>query len=250
MDLPVQILAYGPFLSDNVEVFWQQRPPIPADVGAYIDQRWERCAAEARNAGRKLFNSSVIHLVEFSSRPEKLVLHLASTDYKTFLVTCLHDHAWFTQNHPSAITPAMGNSILLTHHGEAILGLRSGSVAYYAGRAHIFGGVMDWPGHAVITSAPILDHLYRELHEELGISAAALAGAPQVLGIFYDPALHQPELVWHAPLAGSATLELKQFNPDEHEKLIRLPLDRPDSSPAALTPVAAAVLRRAADLRL
>ena len=242
MDLSAKILVAGPFNAANVQIIRCESPAIPPEARSYIDQRWEEYCREARLLGRKLFNSAVTHLADFQNSSGKLTLHLAKSDYKTFLVTCLRDHGWFLSHHPKAITPAMGNSILLTHNNEAILGLRGGSVAYYAGRAHIFGGVMDWPVEQFASSEQILAHLYRELEEELSLDKKSLADIPRVVGLFYDPALNQPELVWHAELADIDALKPEHLNQDEHEKLIRLPLDNPSSSPAPLTPVAAMVL--------
>ena len=246
MDSPAKILVAGPFNAANVQVIKCESPAIPPEARSYIDQRWEEYCREARLLGRKLFNSAVTHLADFRNSSGKLVLNLAKSDYKTFLVTCLRDHGWFLSHHPKAITPAMGNSILLTHNNEAILGLRGGSVAYYASRAHIFGGVMDWPEHdlepGVSGNEPILAHLYRELEEELGLDEKFLADIPRVVGLFYDPALNQPELVWHGELANANALKPERLNQDEHEKLIRLPLGNPSSSPAPLTPVTAVVL--------
>ena len=253
MDAKANILATGPFNAANVQIIRCESPVIPSEARSYIDQRWEEYCREARLLGRKLFNSSVTHLADFQNLSGKLVLNLAKSDYKTFLVTCLRDHGWFLAHFPKAIISGMGNSVLLTHKGEAILGLRGGSVAYYAGRAHIFGGVMDWPEHdlsqGLSGSEPILAHLYRELEEELNLDKKSMADVPRVMGLFYDPALNQPELVWHAELADSNAIKPEHLNQDEHEKFIRVRLDNPSSSPAPLTPVTVVVLNLASQWR-
>ena len=242
MGLKAKILACGPFDAANVQIIERVSPEMPSVAQGYIDQRWQDHCREAGLLGRKLFNNPVTHLADLQISSGKLVLHMAKSDYKTFLVTCLRDHDWFTARYPKAIASGMGNSILLTHNGEAILGLRGGSVAYYAGRAHIFGGVMDWPDKPFTDSEQILAHLYRELDEELGLDEKTLHNVPRVLGLFYDPALHQPELVWHAEVADSGSIKPERLNREEHEKFIRVRLDNPSLLATPFTPVTAAVL--------
>ncbi len=161
-----------------------------------------------------------------------------------FFVTCVRDHPWFKANAPEALHEALGNSLLLTHGNHVVLGVRSDSVASYRGYAHVFGGVLEPPAaDAAADGSFILDHLQRELLQEIGLSLQALKHPPKLIALLRDHQLHQPELVWWGELApGNAKYDVAF---EEHDQLLTLPLQDAliTGEPAIpLTPVARAAI--------
>ncbi len=153
-----------------------------------------------------LFNGEITQLlgsreINNGSVEPSVELTLAPTDYKTFLVTRVRDRKWFEQNAPDAMARALGNSVLLTRGGEAVLGIRSEKVGVYPHRAHLIGGVLERLGSAEFPASAegLIAHLLKELHEEAGVEKAELATRgewPRLLALAEDPFLGQPEAVW------------------------------------------------------
>jgi hypothetical protein len=246
MAKPPDILARGPFTADQITIRWDPQPrPISSEVGDYIEQRWDAYCADARHSNRILYNGLVAELRTVAVRNNRLELSLSCTDYKTFLVTAMRDRAWFLVNAPDAISPALGNSILLTIDQRAILGVRSQAVAAYPGRVHLFGGVLDAPevaGHPLDTDF-LLRHLFQELHEELQVLPEHFLTPPRVLAVLRDDFLGQPELAWYAALKGPIDTLLGSLNTEEHDQYALLDLAQPTTSPCLnLTPVAQTML--------
>ena len=246
MCTPPDILARGPFTTDQITIRWDPQPrPISSSAGDYIEERWDRYCAEARHNNRMLYNGLVAELRAAEVRNNRLELSLSPTDYKTFVVTCMRDRTWFLANAPEAISPALGNSILLTMNHQAILGVRSQAVAAYPGRVHLFGGVLDAPevaGQSLDTNF-LLRHLYQELHEELQITPEHFLAPPRVLALLRDDFLGQPELAWHAPLKGPIDTLLGSLNTEEHDQYALLDLAQPVAAySVGLTPVARKML--------
>lgn len=184
-----------------INVLWEPQPQaISSEAAAYIDARWNHYTAEARAQGKTLFNGPITRLLEVrAGQPPQIVLRLGLSDYKTFVVTRLRDRPWFQAHAPEAMALALGNSALLTHGNQALLGLRSQLVSAYAGRLHLFGGVLEALGTAQFPAGTqgLLAHLELELHEEAGLLPHELEPAgPRVLGLAHDEFLGQPEIFW------------------------------------------------------
>jgi hypothetical protein len=224
----VDILADGPFFPPLITVAYACHNPAPPDLRARVEARWHECLEAAKRENRTLFNAPVAFLKTYAVRGGSLHLELAPTDYKTFLVTTLRDRDWFERHCPAAITPALGNSIFLTFENTAYLGLRSHAVAAYPGKAHLFGGVLDWPGNQATGPEALLAHLYRELHEELGLMPEALTAPPRLLALLRDPFLMQPELVWHGTIKEPLTT-LPAYDA-EHDRLVPLTWNPPSTT--------------------
>lgn len=237
----MDILAPGPFALSQLHVQWNAAPTqISPAAAAHIAARWREYTAAAQADGKTLFNSAIARGIAFRSSGDDLHLQLGPADYKTFLVTCLRDRPWFLAHAPEAIAPALGNSALLTCGPRAFLGLRSQRVSAYAGHGHLCGGVLDVPD---ATRPPkcaddLVVHLQRELHEELALTRDAFAAPPVLLGVFRDPQLYQPELVWQWELRHPLT----NIHPHEHDAL--LCIARQDSPAQPLTPIAREALAR------
>jgi 8-oxo-dGTP pyrophosphatase MutT (NUDIX family) len=184
-----------------IEVRWEPTPPgLSPSAAAHVEARWAAYVAAAQAGGKDLFNGPVTRLLAADRVDGRVVLRLGPADYKTFVVTCLRDRAWFAAHAPDAPTPALGNSVLLTHRGEAFLGRRSPRVSAYAGRLHLVGGVLDVLGTPEFppTVDGLVGHLRKELEEEVGLTAGDLdsAAGPRFLGVVRDDFLAQPEAIW------------------------------------------------------
>ncbi len=213
----IKILAQGNLT--GVAVHWDPCPCIlePA-VQAYIDERWAVYMQDAQAHGRTLFNGPITRLMDHRVERTTLHLSLGPSDFKTFLVTALRDHAWFAGRAPAAICAALGNSGLIAYGQQCVLGIRSSNVAAYAGKAHVFGGVLEQLDTSDYPASPegLLAHLRCELQEELDLTAPDLAGQPRLLAMVYDQTLHQPELLWHWELQNPIATILHRLNQDEH----------------------------------
>jgi len=203
----------GGFPASVVEVQWQRDPlPLSAAAARRMSEQWQACLTHAAARQSTLFDGPITCLVEarHAGTPDQpqVLLRLAPGSYKAFVVTRLHDRAWFEAHAPESLTLALGNSVLLTHGNEALLGIRSQNVSAYAGRAHLIGGVLetlDTPAYPASVEG-LIAHLMAELREEVHIAPQDLAPRyplphltpawPRLLGIFYDHALGQPECIW------------------------------------------------------
>ncbi|HEY4329998.1 MAG TPA: hypothetical protein VGN88_09700, partial [Phycisphaerae bacterium] len=184
----------------SLQIEWDPAgPPATPAAQAHIDARWNDYLSQATAHNKSLFDGRITRLISCRiDKPGTLHLCLGPATYKSFLVTRLRDRAWFEENAPDAMVLALGNSALLTHGHEALLGLRSENVSAYAGRLHLFGGVLEELATPKFPASPegIIAHLRLELSEEVRIHAADLAPAPRVLGTAHDNHLGQPELFW------------------------------------------------------
>ncbi len=239
----VDILALGLLDPAQIEVAWSApRTAQSAAAQERITAHWNEHITEARRQQRVLFNSPIARLLG-AKQPNPggpLRLELTGGDYRSFFVTCVRDHPWFKANAPEALHEALGNSLLLTHGNHVVLGVRSDAVASYRGYAHVFGGVLEPPAaDAAADGSFILDHLQRELLQEIGLSLQALKHPPKLIALLRDHQLHQPELVWWGELApGNAKYDVAF---EEHDQLLTLPLQDAliTGEPAIpLTPVA------------
>jgi hypothetical protein len=184
-----------------VDVLWDPQPQVfSPDAAAPIEDRWRLYLADAQANGKTLFDGPITRLLEVrTDRWPRITLRLGPAQYKTFLVTRVRDRPWFEAHAPHDMALALGNSALLTHGHQALLGLRSDRVSAYAGRLHMFGGVLealDTP-HFPASTEGLLAHLRLELHEEARLTPAELEDTgPRVLGIAHDDFLGQPEIFW------------------------------------------------------
>lgn len=241
----LEILASGMFSAEQIVLTYTDHHAPPPEALSRIEERWEQYMHAACHEGRTLFNSPVAYLKSVSAAGGILNLELGPTDYKTFLVTTLRDQDWFQRHSPAAITPALGNSILLTHAHTAYLGVRSKAVAAYPHWAHLFGGVLDWPAQRDGNADVLLEHLYRELDEELGIGTSYLAAPPRVLAVMRDPLLAQPELVWHGELKEPLPMHHNAVNPGEHDGILAIAMTDNIAAGPPMTPVSKQAIVRA-----
>lgn len=237
----VERLAVGPW--DAVEVVWAGEDERgSADAREYIEQRWAGYLADARAAGRSLFNGPITWLKSWRVAEGRLWLELGATDYKTFLVTVLRNREWFLWSAPDAMRPGLGNSVLLTRGdrgGEALLGVRSAKVAAYPGRGHLFGGVLDYLRDKERNQSGLVGHVHKELQEELGMGTHEV-GAARPLGLYRDSFLGQPELVWQMESSVGWDELAGRMDREEHDGLRVVGADGVGGAGAGWTPVAQA----------
>lgn len=242
MSTPPHILARGPFALDQLLITWNPEPrDIPTAAIDFIDERWDSYRNEARRTSRMLYNGLVAELRSAAVNDNRLEISLSPTDYKTFLISTIRDRDWFLSNAPNSISPALGNSILLTSGDKAVLGVRSKAVAAYPGWAHLFGGVLNAPDitGAILDTSFVLAHLYQELQEEINLSPDLLTAPPRMLALLRDDFLNQPELTWHAPLKCPIAHLIKSLNIEEHDQFVVMDMAKPaESSGFELTPIA------------
>ena len=223
----------GRWGASNLQLEWVAEPEMPTAARTLIDQLWAAECAKAASRGRVLFDGPVAVLAGWEQRGPNLGLRLYPGKYSDFQITCIRHPGSF---HDEARRPALGSSVLLTHMGKAILGLRSQSSATYPGCLHLIGGTLTLNRGA--TGADALHELQREMHEELGLAPADMVTAPLVFGLLYEPNLHQPELVWTAPIRSGLSVDLAVNH--EHSGLLRVTFAEltKGSLPNPVTPVA------------
>ena len=204
-----------------VEVLWEPQPQVVSAAAAeYIDRHWLQYAAEARAAGKTLFDGPITRLLEVrTDRMPHVVLRLGPSNYKTFLVTRLRDRAWFDAHAPADVSLALGNSALLTCGDEALLGLRSDRVSAYPRRLHSFGGVVEALGTARFPASTegLLAHLRLELDEEAHLKPHELEeSGPRLLSAAMDDFLGQPEIIWQWKTRISLKEVAARLDDEEH----------------------------------
>src|SRR5205823_1551705 len=98
---------------------------------------------------------------------------------------------------PDVMANPVGVSpILLSSDNYLILGRRNATVAYYPNRLHPFAGALE-PTDVVSDRADVFAAIERELREELNFSPGDLVEI-RCLGLVQEPALRQPEMIFHA----------------------------------------------------
>jgi len=245
--------GFGP---DALRVHWEPTPLTPSPLAAQrMRTQWQECLKDAAGHGRTLFDGSITRLIEtrLVGTPAHpcVELRLGPGSYQAFVVTRLRDRAWFEAHAPESLTLALGNSVLLTHGNQTLLGIRSQNVSAYAGRAHQIGGVLE----ALDTTAfpanveGVIAHLLVELYEEAHVEPQDLAPRyplphltpvwPRFLGIFYDHVLGQPEMIWQWETETPLHHIAQRINKTEHDSHVIVARGNiPHEMHARLTPLA------------
>ncbi|HVT81890.1 MAG TPA: hypothetical protein VHM90_14685 [Phycisphaerae bacterium] len=245
-----------PLAAQRVKVEWDPAGIVLSKQAAIqIEEQWRLSLAEAKAAGRSLFNGAISRLISAGRDGQgNVALRLGPTDYKTFLVSCMLDGEWFAKMMPECVAAALGNSALLTQGDRALLGVRSQKVSAYPGRAHLFGGVLEVLGTEKFpaSAAGLVAHLQLELQEEAGMGADDLsAEGPRVLGLAYDKVLHQPELFWQWETRIHLEDVARRINEEEHNGTVLVDRERVgELMGAPMTPVARYVVEKWAKGRL
>jgi hypothetical protein len=206
-----------------------------------VDELWEGYLREAKANGGNLFDGPVTLLRSARMEDGKVILELGPGQFKDFVVTVCRDRDWFLKHEPDALRPTLGNSMLLTHKGAAMLGVRSDRVSAYARRAHLVGGMMERLGTERFPASivGILKHLRLELSEEAALETRELAPEPRLLGVVRDEILGQPDLVWQWETRIPLEEVAGRLDREEHTAAVLLgKSDIPPGTWEQMTPVA------------
>lgn len=122
-----------------------------------------------------------------------LLLELSLTSYRIFVGTNMTQPTLPREQ----LAHTVGvSTLLITADGFAMMGRRSGNVAYYPHRVHPFAGSLE-PEGAGDRPPDLFDNALRELHEELGLFAHDIREIV-CLGIVEDTQLSHPETIFVA----------------------------------------------------
>lgn len=243
--------ATGPFGLEQIRVGWadQQRPRLD-DVETMIAEAWTHRTRQADRDGVNLFDGPLCRLIAYVCHPDRLSLTLGPTSYRSFVGTNLHNAHLRYSHGPEVLANPLGVSALLVlQEGFLLLGRRSETVAYHAGRIHPVGGCVDPTGDGQ-PPCPFAT-MRTELREELDIQGGQI-NRLTCLGLIRDKHIVQPELLFDAGV--TCSYEDLQANMasadhgDEHAELL-LVRDHPasvvtfiETNYSQLTPVALAGL--------
>ncbi len=241
----------GPYRRGQLRVRWSDQPrPSCEPVERFIESAWRRRLEQAAAENIHLWDGRLCRLIEYGAGAEALDMVLGPTSFRDFVGTNLHNaHLRYSHGCDVMANP-VGVSAMVSAEGRyLVLGRRSESVAYHAGRIHPIGGCLE-PSTDGQAPDPF-DCIIEEIGQELGI-AAELLQPITCLGMVRDKHIHQPELMFDATV--TCTVEaIRRLLPtasgrDEHADLVVL-RDHPaavvdfiERHLAELTPVALAGL--------
>jgi 8-oxo-dGTP pyrophosphatase MutT (NUDIX family) len=182
--------AIGDWARGHVRLSWAARSSrrIVPEVERVIDETWSRVLARP---GVHLFDGPMCRVEAIRVTTGDIDLTLSPTSYKPFLGTNLENPQLARQfGREVMATPAGVSTAVETSDGFLMLGRRNASVAYYPNRLHPFAGALD-----PRDGSDAFNAVYRELGEELGLTASDVADV-RCTGIAEDAALLQPELIF------------------------------------------------------
>lgn len=192
--------AVGRFSPEDLHVGWsdEARPTAP-DVEEFIDKFWNRRTAQAAAEGTSLWDGPLCRLIEYRCDTKGLGLSLGPTSYRAFVGTNLHNAHLRYVHGPEVLANPLGVSGVVVSEGQYIvMGRRSETVAYHAGRVQPIGGCVE-PAKAGQLPDPFAA-MKLELLEELGITAESIKSMT-CLGLVRDKHIVQPELIFDVPVA-------------------------------------------------
>lgn len=249
---PFTVSWWGAAKPDQVDVRYAEQPrPSSPDVERLIAQTWDSALEQARAENRLLYDAPLVRLNRWRHDGHRLHLDLGLTSYRDFVGTHFHNAGWIRAHQPEAQANALGVSVLpLTRDGQLVLGRRGPRVARHEGWTHPFGGMVEPADRANAGVINVFLAARRELGEELAVPPDQVS-AWLLVALVRDADLDQPELIFEAALAPSATETARSFerrgDHEEHDALCFIP-DDPESLAAflhrrlRLTPVAQAAL--------
>ena len=171
---------------------WLDERPLPAELTAAVDARWDRRLAEARADGQRLFDAPVAHL----ESAEGLRLRLRPARYRHWDF-CAGRQAEIEAEHgPGGVCrPLALCAALSSADGQLLLQERSAKVAEGAGLLHVPGGHLEPPRHRGHGQSAAWRAMGEELREELNLEAADLDEG-RLLGLGENTENGKPELLF------------------------------------------------------
>lgn len=234
-------MALGPFKSERIHVIREStpRPTTPA-MEAMIAGEWERRLADARRAGRLLFNGDLLRYIRHrevhaGDADSTFEMTVGSTCYRDFVGTNLFnqhrlgDFPWESFANPLGTT-----ATLVSSDGRIVYGRRSDRVAYHAGHVHTFGGTLEAADLAADGQVDPFGSVMRELEEEVGLRPGEYE--PLIfVGLVRDRDIHQPEMLFETRVNLTHAELIRRWERaearDEHCELIGV-----DDDPEAIVP--------------
>ena len=225
----------GDFSPDQVLTQRVDRPrPTPGEVVAAIESAW---AAAAARPGIHLFDGPMVRLESWrveNGRPPDAGRYVVQTvrRYQS-------DSRQLADKYgPEDIANPLGvNAALESCDGYLLLGRRNANVAYHPNRIHPFAGSA--------VDADVFGEMRRELTEELSFGPPEIASI-RLIGLAEDPAIRQPELVFHVLSTLSRGEIERRLDETEHTEAVAIRARKPDVEIAIrnleLTPIAVAAL--------
>lgn len=217
------------------------------NVERLIEETWRNEIVRAQEAGKTLFDGRLCRLNSASYRNSTLELSVGEVSFKEFLGTNL-THAYLRYVHgPEVLADALGASaVIRTGDGFLLLGMRSQSVLYHAGRIHPIGGIIEAAKDQPVDPFAAMK---REIEQEINVSEFQDI---HCLGLVRDKHIIQPELVFDVSI-GLEFIDVRQLAEkalDAHEHSEWVPLrDHPaaavnfiEQNYCRLTPLAMASL--------
>ncbi|MFO0971914.1 MAG: hypothetical protein U1A27_00540 [Phycisphaerae bacterium] len=236
MKLPFVVLAVGRFPRDAVRVTFEDVPrSTTPELEAIIAREWEARLAIAQQRDQSLYDGRLVRYRSHLQREDGLAICTGPTGYREFVGTNLYhadrldEFGWERFANPIGTT-----ATLETADGFLVFGRRSQRVAFHGGHVHTIGGTLETVDVRPDGTVDVFASVLRELHEEAGLSAAALESFDCV-GLIRDREIVQPELLFE----GRTRLRLAELMAamrgaeaaDEHVALVALP-----AAPAAVVP--------------
>jgi 8-oxo-dGTP pyrophosphatase MutT (NUDIX family) len=256
---PFVIDVCGQFAPGQLQIRWQDTPRRPhAELDDLVARVWQEQMEACRQAGRLLFNGSMVRYLRHEVRDGVFSIDAGPTDFANFLATNLLNWQRGEELGWDVFSNALGCSTLpVTADGRLLLGRRSDRVIFHAGYVHVIGGGLEGQDKRDDGMVDGFAAARRELLEELMLKPAEV-GEMVCLGMIEDLTIRQPELVFEAALRLTWAEVAARLDPDdphqEHTKLLAC-ADEPGAiaafirEQAPITPVATGLLSIHARLR-
>jgi len=213
----------GEFQPQHLNVRWtEQRRRTHEEIERLIDLAWEHHRDQARRCPRKLFDGSLCRLIDCQTDESNLTLSLGPVTFKEFLGTNLSNAHLRYVHGTDVLADALGVSAApATDDGYLLLGRRSESVIYNAGRIHPIGGMVAPAADGSLPNP--FTALADELAEELDISPALISDFV-CLGMVREKHIVQPELIFDVMISAGVSdiraAAADAADADEHSELI------------------------------
>ena len=187
--------ALGPYRPEQLQLQWTaQARPVVEEVEHFIDTSWQRRRNQAAAQGLQLWDGPLCRLIAYQVQADRLSLTLGPTSFREFVGTNLHNvHLRYSHGSEVLANPVGLSAVVSAEERYLVLGKRSATVAYHAGRVHPIGGCLEPSGDGAAPD-PFAGVL-REIQEELGVATGALKDLT-CLGMVRDKHIHQPEIMF------------------------------------------------------
>jgi 8-oxo-dGTP pyrophosphatase MutT (NUDIX family) len=220
-----QLLTVGPWRREQVVCqLTDEIMARNAETERLIAEAWGERARRAAERGQLFFAGPMCGLRGWSASGERLELRFGRTDYREFVGTNVCHPEIATRFGEEYLANGAGVcSTIESSDGKLLLHRRSERVFEHPGMLHFCGGSLE---PAETPAGPIADPfavMTREIDEEMGIPAAAIANM-SCLGLARDGLTLKPDVLLRTPLSIAAA-EVPAHSGEEHAELVIVPAD-------------------------